>query len=164
MAKFVAGAVFGLVVGVVVGAAAGIRATDEDEIALAASEAGVDELQLRGAMNSTGLSARAYLESVSELPPPRTSGPLTPPAASAVAVFDRLAACESTGNWSANTGNGYRGGLQMDMTFWRRFGGLAYASRPDLAPRTAQIAVAQRGLAVQGWSAWPACSRRLGLR
>ena len=79
-------------------------------------------------------------------------------------VWDRLAQCESTSRWSANTGNGYYGGVQMDMTFWRRHGGGAYASRPDLASRNAQIAVAERGLAVQGWSAWPACSRKLGLR
>ena len=82
----------------------------------------------------------------------------------AYGVWDRLAMCESTLRWSANTGNGYYGGLQMDRTFWRRHGGLDFAARPDLAPRAAQIAVAQRGLAVQGWAAWPSCSRRLGLR
>jgi len=85
-------------------------------------------------------------------------------AASVSSIWDRLAACESTSNWHANTGNSYYGGLQQDLVFWRRHGGLAYAPRPDLASRTAQIAVAQRGLAVQGWGAWPVCSRRLGLR
>lgn len=79
-------------------------------------------------------------------------------------IWDRLAMCESTQNWHIASGNGYFGGLQMDMVFWRRHGGLAYASRPDRASREAQIAVAEVGLAVQGWSAWPACSRRLGLR
>jgi hypothetical protein len=82
----------------------------------------------------------------------------------AYGVFDRLAACESSGRWSVNTGNGYFGGLQQDLVFWRRYGGLAYAPRPDLASRAAQIAVAQRGLSVQGWKAWPACARALGLR
>lgn len=80
------------------------------------------------------------------------------------AVWDRLAVCESTSNWHANTGNGYYGGVQMDMTFWRRYGGTVYAARPDLASRESQVVVAERGLAVQGWAAWPACSRRLGLR
>src|SRR5262245_20532475 len=70
-------------------------------------------------------------------------------------VWDRLAQCESTGRWHVNTGNGYFGGLQQDMTFWRRYGGLAFAPRPDLASREAQIIVARRGLAVQGWGAWP---------
>jgi hypothetical protein len=79
-------------------------------------------------------------------------------------VWDRLAACESTGRWFVSTGNGYFGGLQMDMTFWRRYGGMAYAARPNLASREIQIQVARRGQAVQGWGAWPACSRRLGLR
>jgi hypothetical protein len=79
-------------------------------------------------------------------------------------IWDRLAACESTSRWHIATGNGYFGGLQQDMTFWRRHGGMSFAPRPDLASREQQIAVAERGLAVQGWAAWPNCSRRLGLR
>jgi hypothetical protein len=79
-------------------------------------------------------------------------------------IWDRLAECESNSRWHINTGNTYYGGLQEDLVFWRRHGGLRYASRPDLASREQQIDVAQRGLAVQGWAAWPACSRRLGLR
>jgi len=79
-------------------------------------------------------------------------------------VWDRLASCESGGDWHAATGNGYWGGLQEDLPFWRRHGGLHYAARPDLASRAAQIAVAEQGLSVQGWAAWPVCARRLGLR
>ena len=79
-------------------------------------------------------------------------------------VWDRLAECEAQGQWQIGTGNGYWGGLQEDMAFWRAYGGLAYAPRPDLATRSQQIAVAERGLAAQGFGAWPACSRRLGLR
>lgn len=79
-------------------------------------------------------------------------------------MWDRLADCESNGRWWIATGNGYYGGLQEDMAFWGRYGGLAYAPRPDLATRAQQIAVAQRGQAVQGWAAWPWCSRHLGLR
>jgi hypothetical protein len=79
-------------------------------------------------------------------------------------IWDLLAECESSSRWHINTGNTYYGGLQEDLVFWRRHGGLSYASRPDLASREAQIAVAQRGQAVQGWGAWPNCSRRLGLR
>jgi len=86
------------------------------------------------------------------------------PSEPAYRVWDRLAWCESTGRWNAATGNGYFGGLQMDMTFWRRHGGLAYAARPDLAGRAAQIAVAIVGQSIQGWSAWPVCSRVVGLR
>lgn len=79
-------------------------------------------------------------------------------------VWDRLAECEAGGNWHINTGNGYYGGVQMDMSFWRNYGGPAFASRPDLASREQQIVVAERGLKAQGWGAWPACSRKLGLR
>lgn len=84
------------------------------------------------------------------------------PAASAApgSDWDRLAQCESTGNWGINTGNGFSGGLQFTPGTWRAFGGDGPAHR---ASREAQIAVAERVLAVQGWKAWPACSRKLGL-
>lgn len=80
------------------------------------------------------------------------------------AVWYRLAECESSSRWHINSGNSYYGGLQMDMVFWRRHGGLAFAARPDLATVADQVAVAEVGLKVQGFGAWPACSRRLGLR
>jgi resuscitation-promoting factor RpfA len=79
-------------------------------------------------------------------------------------TWDRLAQCESGGNWSINTGNGFSGGLQFTPSTWRAYGGTAYASSAYLAGRSAQIAVAQRVLASQGWGAWPACSAKLGLR
>ncbi|MFF4955188.1 transglycosylase family protein [Streptomyces chattanoogensis] len=74
-----------------------------------------------------------------------------------------VAKCESGGNWRANTGNGYYGGLQFGQRTWRHHGGLLYAPRADLATRDEQIAVAERVLATQGWGAWPTCSRRYGL-
>jgi hypothetical protein len=79
------------------------------------------------------------------------------------ATWDALAQCESGGNWSINTGNGYYGGLQFSASTWQAFGGGAYASRADLASREQQIATAEKTLAVQGWGAWPACSAKLGL-
>ena len=78
-------------------------------------------------------------------------------------TWDRIAACESGGNWHINTGNGFSGGLQFTPSTWRAFGGTAYASSAYLAGRSAQIAVAERVLASQGWGAWPACSAKLGL-
>ena len=85
------------------------------------------------------------------------------PAASADtgSAWDRLAQCESTGNWAINTGNGFSGGLQFTPGTWRAFGGKGLAHH---ASREEQIAVAERVLAKQGWNAWPACSRKLGLR
>ncbi|WP_275578161.1 transglycosylase family protein [Yimella sp. NH-Cas1] len=78
-------------------------------------------------------------------------------------VWDRVAQCESGGNWRINTGNGYYGGLQFSYTTWRGFGGTAYASYAHLATREQQIRIAQNTLRVQGPGAWPVCSRRAGL-
>lgn len=75
--------------------------------------------------------------------------------------WDAVAECESTGDWHINTGNGYYGGVQMDMSFWMNYGGLRFAPRPDLATRRQQIVVAERGLAAQGIGAWPACGWHL---
>jgi resuscitation-promoting factor RpfB len=70
-------------------------------------------------------------------------------------VWDRIAECESGGNWHANTGNGYYGGLQFNLGTWRAYGG---TSRPDLVSREQQIAVAERVRdASGGYGAWPVC-------
>ncbi|GAB2669083.1 resuscitation-promoting factor [Gordonia jinhuaensis] len=87
-----------------------------------------------------------------------------PPAVPDGSVWDRLAQCESTGNWAINSGNGFYGGIQFDQNTWDRWGGQQYAARPDLASREEQIAIAEKTLAAQGWGAWPACSSSLGLR
>jgi uncharacterized protein YabE (DUF348 family) len=80
-------------------------------------------------------------------------------------VWDRLAQCESTGNWAINTGNGYYGGLQFDAGTWRAYGGTEYAALPHQASREEQIAVASRVRDDRGgFGAWPGCSRRLGLQ
>ncbi|MFJ9624819.1 transglycosylase family protein [Streptomyces sp. NPDC101181] len=78
-------------------------------------------------------------------------------------VWEKVAACESSGNWSVNTGNGYYGGLQFSGSTWAAFGGTQYAPRADLATRDQQIAVAERVLDGQGPGAWPTCSVRAGL-
>ncbi|MFE7745453.1 transglycosylase family protein [Nocardia sp. NPDC057455] len=78
-------------------------------------------------------------------------------------IWDALARCESTGNWSINTGNGYYGGVQFDQGTWERQGGLRYAPRADLATREEQIAIAEITRQRQGWGAWPACTGRLGI-
>ncbi|GGU50565.1 transglycosylase [Streptomyces albospinus] len=77
--------------------------------------------------------------------------------------WDRLARCESGGNWRIETGNGFSGGLQFTHATWHSYGGGAYASRASRATRAQQIQVAERVLARQGWGAWPACSASLGL-
>ncbi len=77
-------------------------------------------------------------------------------------MWDRIAQCESGGNWHINTGNGYYGGLQFSAGTWRAYGGSAYAATADQASRSAQIAVASKVQRAQGWGAWPVCSVRAG--
>jgi hypothetical protein len=83
------------------------------------------------------------------------------PAAGPPSHWDRLAHCESSGNWAADTGNGFSGGLQFTRSTWRAYGGHGEARD---ATRHEQITVAERVLADQGWDAWPACSAKLGLQ
>ena len=99
-------------------------------------------------------------------PAPTPTPPAPAPApttnyASGSTVWDSLAQCESGGNWAINTGNGYYGGLQFDLSTWAAYGG---AGRPDQASRETQIAIASRVRDARGgYGSWPACARSLGL-
>jgi resuscitation-promoting factor RpfA len=77
------------------------------------------------------------------------------------AEWDRVAGCESGGNWAINTGNGYHGGLQFSQGTWAAHGGGQFAPSANQATREQQIAVAERVLATQGRGAWPVCGRGL---
>ena len=102
-------------------------------------------------------SAHVRTSSSRQSSPPRQSTG----AASGNTVWDRLAQCESGGNWSANTGNGFYGGLQFTQSSWTAAGG---SGSPHNASRSEQIRVAQRLQQMQGWGAWPVCSQKVGLR
>ncbi|WP_435207978.1 transglycosylase family protein [Streptomyces sp. bgisy034] len=78
-------------------------------------------------------------------------------------VWDKVAECESGGSWSADDGNGQYGGLQLTQDDWEQYGGLDYATSPDLASRSQQIAVAQEILAEQGTKPWGTCAVLNGL-
>lgn len=97
-------------------------------------------------------------------PAPRTSSP-APNYASGGTVWDRIAQCESGGNWSINTGNGYSGGLQFAHSTWPAYGGREFAPMAYMATREQQIIVAERIRASQGgtYQAWPGCRLKLGL-
>ena len=88
-------------------------------------------------------------------------GALSAPASAADHDWSGVAQCESGGNWSINTGNGYYGGLQFGSSTWAAFGGLVYAPRADLAAKSQQIAIAEKVLVAQGPGAWPTCGRNL---
>jgi LysM repeat protein len=81
---------------------------------------------------------------------------------SAATGWDALAQCESSGNWAANTGNGFSGGLQFTPSTWAAYGGTQYSSNAATASREQQIAVAEKVLAAQGPGAWPVCSVKVG--
>jgi LysM repeat protein len=78
-------------------------------------------------------------------------------------TWDAVASCESTNNWSANTGNGFYGGLQFTPSTWAAYGGTQYAASADQASESQQIAVAENVLASQGPGAWPVCGPQAGL-
>ncbi|GGZ23993.1 transglycosylase [Streptomyces inusitatus] len=77
--------------------------------------------------------------------------------AATAAEWDKVAQCESGGNWSINTGNGYYGGLQFSASTWAAYGGTAYAPTADKATKAQQIQTAEKVLAGQGKGAWPSC-------
>ncbi len=79
----------------------------------------------------------------------------------AISTWERLAQCESKGDWGINTGNGYYGGVQFSLQSWQAVGGSGY---PHEHSKWVQIHYAEKLHAQQGWGAWPACSRKLGLR
>jgi uncharacterized protein YabE (DUF348 family) len=96
-------------------------------------------------------------------PAPTTTTDTTPstPSTGSTSAWDRIAECESGGNWAANTGNGYYGGLQFDHGTWAAYGGTAYANNANGASKAQQIAIAEKVKADRGgYGAWPVCGKR----
>ncbi|MFE9481315.1 FG-GAP-like repeat-containing protein [Streptomyces spororaveus] len=83
--------------------------------------------------------------------------------AASVTTWDKVAQCESGGNWAINTNNGYYGGVQFSQSTWQAFGGTTYATRADLATKKQQILIAEKVLKGQGQGAWPKCGPAAGL-
>ena len=105
---------------------------------------------------------RERFDEVTVIPDPRRPQPVSDAQRrGAATVWDVLALCESSGDWHANTGNGFYGGVQFLPESWRMVGG---TGMPHEASREEQIFRAQKLLALQGWKAWPVCSVKLGLR
>ena len=114
------------------------------------------------------LVALGFAYAARQAPPAPANPAGAAPAASAAPAdtatpagnWDKIAACETGGDWNTNTGNGYHGGLQLSPTTWRDYGGQGL---PHQASKATQIAIAEKVLAQQGWGAWPVCSRKAGL-
>ena len=81
--------------------------------------------------------------------------------AATASEWDAVAQCESGGNWSINTGNGYYGGLQFSASTWAGYGGTKYAATADQATKAQQIEIGEKVLAGQGKGAWPVCGKGL---
>jgi hypothetical protein len=111
-------------------------------------------------------TTEAAVQAVAAPAPPPTTTTTRPPAPANgdpddPATWDKLAQCESGGNWSMNSGNGYYGGLQFSLASWKEVGGTGY---PHQHTKAEQI---KRGKLLQaryGWGQWPYCSRQLGYR
>jgi uncharacterized protein YabE (DUF348 family) len=94
-------------------------------------------------------------------PTTTTTDTSKPTTTSSGGAWDRIAACESGGNWASNTGNGYYGGLQFDHGTWAAYGGTAYASNANGASKAQQIAIAEKVKADRGgYGAWPVCGKK----
>jgi len=78
--------------------------------------------------------------------------------------WEALAECESGGDWSIDTGNGFYGGLQFTPQTWAGSGGTKYAPQANQATKEQQIDIAKKVQQSQGWGAWPACTSKLGYR
>jgi resuscitation-promoting factor RpfA len=112
-------------------------------------------------MRMRTLVSSAVIAAAAAAPVVAVAGPSN---AASVSTWNRIAQCESSGRWHINTGNGYYGGLQISRGTWDAFGGRRYAALPSRATKGEQIRVADRIQRVQGWGAWPVCSRHAGLR
>jgi hypothetical protein len=88
------------------------------------------------------------------------TGTALPAAAASGDPWAQLRQCESGGNYSINTGNGYYGAYQFDAGTWHAYGG---AGLPSDAPASEQDYRAKLLYQARGWAPWPACSRKLGL-
>lgn len=121
-------------------------------------------LDMDGLLTAPGEPLGASLSHFLPKPKPKLiRQPTRLPEVSGGGVWDRLAQCESGGNWH-HTGSRFSGGLQFLPSTWRAAGGIRYAPTAAQATREQQITIAQSWLARTSWSQWPACSRRLGLR
>jgi transglycosylase-like protein len=159
---FVAGALVGAVFATVLGAALGIHAQDEGDMG--------GRADLTGQGSSKGEEEPGVEAVTSPAPPaPEDANPTVGSSAAQQPIphygtWLRLVGCEAGGDWHNASNRIYKGGLQFDSSTWARHGGLNFAWRADFATPQEQMIVAERTLAAQGWGAWPACSRKLGLR
>ena len=140
---------------------------DEEVLALAERKADMGGMQVSGAGGSydalrwdgSCVTLQSEEVTMSKAPAPKKVSTSSAGAAN-VGLWDKIAACESGGNWAANTGNGYYGGLQFNPGTWAAYGG---SGMPHENSREQQIAVAERVRDAEGgYGAWPHCGAQFG--
>ena len=104
-------------------------------------------------------TTKAPVTTTTAAPPTTVARKVISPDPTAADTWEQLARCESNGDWAANTGNGYYGGLQFSLATWQGMGGTGY---PHENPKATQIELGKRLQARSGWAAWPGCARKLG--
>ncbi|SEI71736.1 Uncharacterized conserved protein YabE, contains G5 and tandem DUF348 domains [Arthrobacter sp. yr096] len=121
----------------------------------------VDGREASRALVSSNVTTKPVTEKVSvgtkarpAATPAKAAASSGPTGAPNEAMWDRIAQCESGGNWSINSGNGYYGGLQFSSPTWLANGGGAYAPNASLATKAQQIEIANRLYAKNGLSDW----------
>ncbi len=138
-----------------------VAAQEAERVLVAAQEAERVRVAAEAQRASEKAAAERLAAATTAAAPAPAPAPAQAPRTAPSGVWDQLAACESGGNWAANTGNGYYGGLQFLPATWTSVGG---SGLPHENSREEQI---NRGHILQsrsGWGQWPACSRKLGLR
>lgn len=118
-------------------------------------DGGLDQWEVTVGRYADRINNQMQLTEPPKPPPTTTTFP------SYIWPWDDLAECESGGDWQINTGNGFYGGLQFTLQSWRGVGGTGY---PHQHSRREQIYRGELLQDIQGWGAWPACSRKVGLR
>lgn len=143
-----------------------VEAEQQRQAEVAAAAEAEAERQRQAAAAKAAAAEKAQQEAAAAAKPAAAARPAAPAASSSYSggsVWDDLAQCESHGNWSINTGNGYYGGLQMDTQFWDTYGNPAYGQANE-ASRSEQIAAATKARdSGRGYHPWPTCARKLGL-
>lgn len=146
-------------------------AAEQDLSAALAGESRPSGLLQRHEEVAVVLAAHRQREQLANADVHRSAGSASPTATAAHEpatrpVWDDIAACESNGDWTIDTGNGFYGGLQFEYRSWHWAGGGRFAEYPHHATKAQQIEIAEELLSIHpaGWGAWPACSRQVGLR
>jgi hypothetical protein len=134
-----------------------LRATQQAKAEADAKAAEAEAARIAAEAEAAALAAKQAATAKAKLAAAQTRSVIGPATGD---VWYQLRMCEAGNDYARNSGNGYYGAYQYNLSTWGGYGGY---DRPDLAPPAVQDAKAQETQAARGWSPWPACARKLGL-